>query len=196
MFRVFAAIIFGAIAVGVATSFAPDYSQAKLAAKRVFSIINRKPNTDLVYSSDVDGGIKPDSTKGDIELNNVFFSYPERSEVNVLKGLSLSVESGKTLALVGSSGSGKTTIVSLIERFYDPTAGCVALDGDNLSDLNLKWLRSQIGTVSQEPVLFNCSIAENIRYGALFREVTDEEVMEAAKSANIHSFIESLPDVS
>ena len=100
------------------------------------------------------------------------------------------------MALVGPSGCGKSTIVSLIERFYDPVTGNVTLEGTDLRDLNLSWLRRQIGIVSQEPVLFDATIAENIRYGALYRQVTDEEVIKAAKSANIHTFIESLPQVS
>ena len=99
------------------------------------------------------------------------------------------------MALVGPSGCGKTTVVSLMERFYDPLQGSLTLERVDLRDLNLKWLRSQIGMVSQEPVLFDVSIAENIRYGALSREVSDEEVIEVAKAANIHSFIESLPEV-
>ena len=128
-------------------------------------------------------------------VKDVQFSYPARPDVQVLQGLSLSLSPGKTLALVGPSGCGKSTVVSLIERFYDPSAGSLTLENFDLRDLNLHWLRSQIGIVSQEPVLFDASIAENIRYGALFREVADEEVIEAAKSANIHSFIESLPQV-
>ena len=100
------------------------------------------------------------------------------------------------MALVGPSGCGKSTIVSLVERFYDPVTGNVTLEGTDLRDLNLSWLRKQIGIVSQEPVLFDATIAENICYGALYRQVTDEEVIEAAKSANIHTFIESLPQVS
>ena len=124
------------------------------------------------------------------------FVYPTRPDVKVLKGLNLSVEAGKTLALVGPSGCGKSTVVSLIERFYDPEAGSVTLDGNSSRVLNLHWLRSQIGIVSQEPVLFNTSIADNIRYGANFREVSDKEVIDAAKAANIHSFVESLPQVS
>ena len=128
-------------------------------------------------------------------VKDVQFSYPARPDVQVLQGLSLSLSPGKTLALVGPSGCGKSTVVSLIERFYDPSAGSLTLENFDLRDLNLHWLRSQIGIVSQEPVLFDASIAENIRYGALFREVSDEEVIEAAKSANIHSFIESLPQV-
>ena len=113
----------------------------------------------------------------------------------MLQGLSVSVKPGQTLALVGPSGCGKSTSVSLVERFYDPHTGNLTMDGTDLQDLNLKWLRSKIGIVSQEPSLFDATIAENIRYGALFREVSDEEVVEAAKSANIHSFIETLPMV-
>ena len=106
------------------------------------------------------------------------------------------MKSGQTLALVGPSGSGKSTIISLIERFYDSKNGDILLDGVDINDLNISWLRSQISLVSQEPVLFDMSIADNIRYGALFKKVSDEEVIEAAKSANIHEFIKSLPQVS
>ena len=103
------------------------------------------------------------------------------------------------VALVGPSGCGKSTVVSLIERFYDPMGdgvGSIKVDGKDIRHLNVKWLRSKIGIVSQEPVLFDASIAENIRYGANDREVTDREVEEAAKNANIHNFITSLPQVS
>ena len=136
-----------------------------------------------------------EKVSGKVTVNKVGFSYPARPDVKVLQGLSVSVKPGQTLALVGPSGCGKSTVVSLIERFYDPQNGSLALDGSDLRDLNLHWMRSQIGIVSQEPVLFDDTIAENIRYGALFREVSDEEVIEAAKAANIHSFIESLPQV-
>ena len=115
--------------------------------------------------------------------------------MKVLQGLTVSVKPGQTLALVGPSGCGKSTLVSLVERFYDPKGGHVTLEGTDIKSLNLSWLRQQIGNVPQEPVLFDISIAENIRYGALYRDVSDEEVIEAAKSANIHNFIESLPMV-
>ena len=128
-------------------------------------------------------------------MRSVEFSYPARPQVKVLQGLSVSVKSGQTLALVGPSGCGKSTVVSLIERFYDPQSGDLTLDGNDLREVNIRWLRSQIGIVSQEPVLFDASIADNIRYGANFREVSDVEVIEAAKAANIHSFIESIPQV-
>ena len=128
-------------------------------------------------------------------MSDVIFHYPTRPEVKVLQGLTVSVKPGQTLALVGPSGCGKSTVVSLIERFYDPTAGALTLDGSDVRELNLRWLRSQIGIVSQEPVLFDTSVADNIRYGANFREVSDEEVIAAAKAANIHNFLESLPQV-
>ena len=126
---------------------------------------------------------------------SVYFSYPSRPDVRVLQGLSVSVAPGETLALVGSSGGGKSTLISLIERFYCPTVGLITLDGVDIICTNVKWLRSQIGYVPQEPVLFNASIASNIRYGALSREVSDEEIVKVAKSCNIHQFIESLPKV-
>ena len=99
------------------------------------------------------------------------------------------------MALVGPSGCGKSTVVSLLERFYDVNAGSVKVDNDDIRDLNIRWLRRQIGIVCQEPVLFDRSIADNIRFGANFREVSDEEIVEAAKAANIHNFIQSLPEV-
>ena len=129
-------------------------------------------------------------------MKEAHFRYPTRLGVPVLQGLNVSVKPGQTLALVGPSGCGKSTVVSLIERFYDPLSGSLTLDGTDLKDLNIRWLRSQVGIVSQEPVLFGASIADNIRYGANFREVSDEEVVEAAKAANIHTFIDSLPQVS
>ena len=192
IFRVFAAIIFAAIGVGATASFAPDYNRAKKAAKLVFSVINREPMIDNLS----DEGAKPEEINGDVAAVCVLFAYPERLSVNVLNHLELSVKPGKTLAIVGSSGSGKSTVFALLERFYDPHGGYMALDGVDVRDLSIRWLRRQIGFVAQEPDLLDGSIAENIRYGALFRDVSDEEVIEAAKSANIHSFIESLPQVS
>ena len=105
------------------------------------------------------------------------------------------MEPGKTLAFVGPSGSGKSTTLSLLEKFYKLTSGSIMLDGSEIKHLKDSWLRQQISLVSQEPVLFDMSIADNIRYGANFREVTDEEIQEAAKSANIHDFIISLSEV-
>ena len=137
-----------------------------------------------------------DPFTADVSSSSLYFSYPTRPDVKILNGLSVSVKSGQSLALVGPSGSGKSTIISLIERFYDPKSGALQLGGTDIRELNTTWLRQQISLVSQEPVLFDMSIADNIRYGAIFREVTDEEMQEAAKSANIHEFILSLPEVN
>ena len=127
-----------------------------------------------------------------ISLDSVSFNYPTRPDVNVLQDLSISVKPGQTIALVGPSGCGKSTVVSLIERFYDPLNGGVLLDDVDIRELNISWLRTQLGIVSQEPILFDTSISDNIRYGANHR---DEEIIDSAKAANIHDFIQSLPQV-
>ena len=129
-------------------------------------------------------------------MQKVEFTYPARPGATVLQSFSISVVPGHTLALVGPSGSGKSSAISLIERFYDPTAGSILFDGTDIRELNIFWYRHQIGLVSQEPVLFNISIGNNIRYGANFRDVSDEEVIKAPKCANIDEFIQSLPQVS
>ena len=134
-------------------------------------------------------------TLGALDIQSANFTYPARPGVHILNTLNINIKPGQTLALVGPSGSGKSTVISLAERFYDSNSGCIKLDGVDLRDLNISWLRRQISLVSQEPVLFDMSIEDNIRYGALFREVSDEEVIEAAKSANIHDFIQTLPQV-
>ena len=111
----------------------------------------------------------------------------------ILNGLTLDVNVGQTVALVGSSGCGKSTTVQLIQRFYDTAAGCVLIDGVDIRDLNVEWLRQQIGVVSQEPSLFDCTIGENISYGK--EGVTSQEIEQAAINANAHSFIMKLPMV-
>ena len=130
---------------------------------------------------------------GNIEFKNVEFEYPARENVQVLSDLSLSIKSGQTIALVGSSGCGKSTCVQLMQRFYDPLNGSISLDGINLRDLNLKWLRTQIGVVNQEPILFAASIADNIKMGS--NGLTQDEIEMAAKKANAHDFIMTLPNV-
>lgn len=114
----------------------------------------------------------------------------------VLRGIDLSVMEGKTVALVGPSGCGKSTIIQLIERFYDPLSGTVEVDKQDIRSMPLSNLRQNLSLVSQEPNLFNRTIRENIAYGNNDAQVTDAEVQEAAKSANIHNFITSLPLVS
>ncbi|XP_022444089.1 phosphatidylcholine translocator ABCB4 isoform X5 [Delphinapterus leucas] len=186
---VFSAIVLGAVALGHASSFAPDYAKAKLSAAHLFSLFERQPLID----SHSEEGLRPDKFEGNVTLNEVVFNYPTRPNVPVLQGLSLEVKKGQTLALVGSSGCGKSTVVQLLERFYDPLAGTVLLDGQEAKKLNIQWLRAQLGIVSQEPILFDCSIADNIAYGDNSRSVKMPEIVSAAKAANIHPFIETLP---
>ncbi|XP_025923473.1 multidrug resistance protein 1-like [Apteryx rowi] len=190
VFLVFSAVVFGAMALGQSSSFAPDYAKAKISAAHLFMLFETVPSIDS-YSEE---GLKPERFGGNIAIKDVMFNYPNRPEVKVLQGLNLKVEKGQTLALVGSSGCGKSTVVQLLERFYDPLDGEMLFDDKNAKTLNIQWLRSQIGIVSQEPVLFDCTIAENIAYGDNSREVPHEEIVSAAKKANIHSFIESLPN--
>ncbi|KAL6034361.1 hypothetical protein STEG23_030529, partial [Scotinomys teguina] len=187
---VFSAIVFGAMAVGQVSSFAPDYAKAKVSASHIIMIIEKVPEIDS-YSTE---GLKPNTLEGNVKFNEVKFNYPTRPDIPVLQGLSLEVKKGQTLALVGSSGCGKSTVVQLLERFYDPMAGTVFLDGKEVKQLNVQWLRAHLGIVSQEPILFDCSIAENIAYGDNSRVVSQDEIVKAAKEANIHQFIDSLPN--
>ncbi|XP_068791162.1 ATP-binding cassette sub-family B member 5 isoform X2 [Struthio camelus] len=190
VFIVFSSVIFAAMNVGQSASLAPDYGKAKISAQRIFQLLDRKPLIDS-YSEE---GEKLTNFEGNIEFRNIHFVYPSRPEVQVLQGLSVKVNKGQTLALVGSSGCGKSTSIQLLERFYDPVEGQVFADGFDTKTLHLQWLRSRLGLVSQEPILFDCSIAENIQYGDNSRAVSQEEIEEAAKAANIHTFIEKLPE--
>jgi len=190
VFKVVTAILFGALAVAQNSSFAPDFAEAQTAAHRILKLIDDVPSIDA-YSED---GHKPSHCTGEIELQDTRFSYPTRQETQVLNELSAKVKQGQTLALVGQSGCGKSTTVQLIERFYDVTGGKVMIDGTDVRELNLQWLRQQIGLVSQEPVLFDLSIEDNIKYGDASREPTHDEVVKAASDANAHDFISKLPD--
>lgn len=133
---------------------------------------------------------------GMIQFSKVEFQYPTRPEVQVLKGLNLIVKPGQMVALVGQSGCGKSTCIQLLQRLYDPLSGNVTLDRRDISSVSLATLRSQLGVVGQEPVLFDRTIAENIAYGDNYRQVPMDEIIEAAKRSNIHSFVSSLPLVS
>ncbi|KAL5516992.1 hypothetical protein EMCRGX_G002456 [Ephydatia muelleri] len=180
---VFLALVFGAMAAGQAGAFAPNCAKARLSANRIFALLDCVPTTS-VY----------DKLNAAITIENVTFQYPSRPEVQVLNGLNVSLNPGQTLALVGPSGCGKSTVVSLLERFYEPKSGCLKPDQQDIRDLNIQWLRQNIGLVSQEPILFNTSIAENIRYGANFREVSDDEMIAAAQAVHIHNFIKTLSE--
>uniref|UniRef100_A0A4X2KL84 Mitochondrial potassium channel ATP-binding subunit n=1 Tax=Vombatus ursinus TaxID=29139 RepID=A0A4X2KL84_VOMUR len=159
------------------------------AGARVFEYMSLTPDIPLV------GGchIPQTELQGTVSFQNVSFSYPCRPGFTVLKNFSLTLPPGKIVALVGQSGGGKSTVASLLERFYDPTEGTVYLDGQDLRSLDPSWLRGQvIGFISQEPVLFGTTIMENIRLGKL--DASDEEVYAAAQAANAHNFICSFPE--
>ncbi|NXU10625.1 ABCBB protein, partial [Pardalotus punctatus] len=190
VFRVISAIVTSGTALGKASSYTPNYAKAKTSAARFFQLVDRLPQIS-VYS---EKGEKWDDFKGSIEFLNCKFRYPSRPDIQVLKGLSISVKPGQTLAFVGSSGCGKSTSVQLLERFYDPEKGSVLIDGHDSKNINVQFLRSKIGIVSQEPVLFDCSIADNIKYGSNTKEVTMEKVIEAAQKAQLHDFVMSLPN--
>ncbi|XP_047226189.1 bile salt export pump isoform X2 [Girardinichthys multiradiatus] len=190
VFRVISAIVISGTALGRASSFTPDYAKAKIAAAQFFKLLDRVPKISISHTD----GQKWEMFKGEIEFRNCKFTYPTRPDIQVLSGLVVSVKPGQTLAFVGSSGCGKSTSVQLLERFYDPDEGQVLIDGHQSRAVNVPFLRSQIGIVSQEPILFDCSIAENIQYGDNTRVVDMEEVVEAAKKAHLHDFVMSLPD--
>ncbi|XP_054064456.1 bile salt export pump isoform X1 [Rissa tridactyla] len=190
VFRVISAVVTSGTALGRASSYTPNYAKAKTSAARFFQLVDRLPKIS-VYS---EKGEKWDDFKGSVEFLNCKFTYPSRPDIQVLKGLTVAVKPGQTLAFVGSSGCGKSTSVQLLERFYDPEAGSVLIDGHNTTKINVQFLRSKIGIVSQEPVLFDCSIAENIKYGSNTKEATMEKVIEAAQKAQLHDFVMSLPD--
>ncbi|NXC34955.1 ABCBB protein, partial [Campylorhamphus procurvoides] len=190
VFRVISAIVTSGTALGKASSYTPNYAKAKTSAARFFQLIDRIPKIS-VYS---EKGEKWEDFKGSVEFLNCKFTYPSRPDIQVLKGLSIAVKPGQTLAFVGSSGCGKSTSVQLLERFYDPEEGSVLIDGHNSKNVNVQFLRSKIGIVSQEPVLFDCSIADNIKYGSDTKEATMEKVIEAAQKAQLHDFVMSLPN--
>ncbi|KAG2428637.1 hypothetical protein HXX76_011344 [Chlamydomonas incerta] len=188
--KAYMAITFAAIGMAQATRTFPDLGNARSAVQRIFPIIDRKP----VIDSSTEDGKQPDTSAicGEIEFRDVRFAYPSRISVVIFNQFNLNVPAGKTVALVGESGSGKSTVVGLIERFYDPLGGSVLLDGVDVRDYNLKYLRAQIGLVSQEPLLFNGTIADNIRIGK--QDATQEELQAAAEAANARTFIEALPE--
>lgn len=185
---VFFSVLMGAMNVGQATPYVEAFSMAKAAASTIFSVIDRQPAIDSLSEE----GLRPEDTGRDIIFKDVHFNYPARPEVKVLRGLSLTIKKGETVALVGPSGCGKSTCIQLVQRFYDPEPqGSVQLGGHDIRDLNVGWLRERIGVVGQEPVLFGCTIAENIRYGR--DNVTDDEIEKACREANAYDYIVKLP---
>ncbi|KAL3844648.1 hypothetical protein ACJIZ3_002051 [Penstemon smallii] len=184
---IFSAIV-GGMSLGQSFSNLGAFSKGKAAGYKLMEIIKQKPT---IVQDTLDGKCLTD-VNGNIEFKNVTFSYPSRPDVTIFRDFSIFFPAGKTVAVVGGSGSGKSTVVSLIERFYDPNQGEILLDSVDIKTLQLKWLRNQIGLVNQEPALFATTILENILYGK--PDATMVEVEAAASAANAHSFITLLPN--
>ncbi|TKW16228.1 hypothetical protein SEVIR_5G286300v4 [Setaria viridis] len=182
------AVMVGALSLGHATPCIAAFAAGQSAAYRLFTTIKRKPEIDPDDAS----GKELEDIRGDVELKDVYFSYPARPEQLIFDGFSLHVPNGTTMAIVGESGSGKSTVISLVERFYDPQAGEVLVDGINIKSLRLGWIRGKIGLVSQEPLLFMASVKDNIRYGK--EDATIEEIKRAAELANAANFIDKFPN--
>ena len=205
---VFFSVIMGSIALGQVAPPLSAVFTAKAAAYPIYQVIDRSPVIDGLSKE----GLEPEEAHGDIEISDLVFSYPTRPDIRVCKGYSLSIKKGENVALCGMSGAGKSTIVNLLLRFYDPESGSITFDGIDVRNLNIKWLRNQIGYVAQEPFLFAGSIASNIASGLDMSMLQDEfesgvlrrfdrlssslqdKISSAAKLANAHEFITSFPD--
>jgi len=186
---------------GIANTYS-DIMRGVGAAERVFELLERDPKV-----KNPPNPITLETVEGSIEFSNVSFHYPTRDDVVIFDSLNLSIPPGKVVALVGSSGSGKSTVLSLLARFYDPISGEIMIDGHDIRTFDVNWLRQQIGFVSQEPTLFSGTIRENIAYGFDLSRFSDpeelkayldtpeikEQIEAAAKQANAHNFISSFP---
>ncbi|XP_041011366.1 putative multidrug resistance protein [Juglans microcarpa x Juglans regia] len=189
LFQAFFILISTGKNIADAGSMTSDIAKGSNAIRSVFAIIDRRSEIEPKSSTGI--SVKK-YIKGHIELKKVYFSYPSRPNQIIFKGLSLKIEAGKAMALVGQSGSGKSTIIGLIERFYDPLRGSIFIDECDIKSYNLRKLRSHIALVSQEPILFAGTICENIVYGK--EDASESEVRKAAILANAHEFISSMKD--
>jgi ABC-type methionine transport system ATPase subunit len=171
--------------IGNALPLYLSIAEALGVAKIVYPIIDRKSNNDV-------DGITLDELNGTIEFSHVTFAYPSRPDVPVLSSLSFHIKPGQTIGLVGPSGGGKSSILQLIQKLYTHNEGLITIDGVDINELSVAWLREKIGVVSQDPILFNTTIGENIAYGK--EGATHEEIVRAAKAANAYNFISLLPN--
>jgi ABC-type multidrug transport system fused ATPase/permease subunit len=186
---VFLSLLIGAFELGASAPIFTAITEAQGAAYNIFAIVDRDPAMD---SRPEAPGAKLDQLRGHIEFRNVAFTYPSRKELPIFNDFNLEIKPGQTVALVGPSGSGKSSVVSLIERFYDLDSGMVLIDGVPLTDLNLHWWRTQVGIVTQEPTLFSATVMENILCAN--ENATEEDVIQACKDAYIYDVISNLPD--
>ncbi|KAI6194824.1 Multidrug resistance protein pgp-3 [Aphelenchoides besseyi] len=187
VFQVIESLNMSAFSIVLISAFIPEFIKARISANLVFRLLAQHPQID---SGEEKGGRQPEIT-GAIEFDNICFAYPLNPTISVLRNFSIDVPANSTLALIGLSGSGKSTTIQLVQRLYDVVNGSIRFDGIDLRELDLRYLRTKIGVIGQNPTLFNLSIGENIAYGS--DDVTDAQIVEAAKLANIHNFVQSLP---
>ncbi|KAK1406623.1 hypothetical protein QVD17_42091 [Tagetes erecta] len=184
----FMVLIITALSIAETLALAPDIVKGTQALGSVFDILNRKS----AINPDNPDSFSVNRIKGDVEFRDVSFAYPSRPDIYVLNDLNLKIIAGNSMAIVGSSGSGKSTVIGLISRFYDPNVGSIFIDDFDVKKLNLKSLRRRIGLVQQEPSLFSTTIYDNIKYGN--EEASEIEIINAAKLANAHEFISRMPN--
>uniref|UniRef100_A0A158PBN0 ABC transporter, ATP-binding protein n=1 Tax=Angiostrongylus cantonensis TaxID=6313 RepID=A0A158PBN0_ANGCA len=187
VFQVIEALNMASMSMMTAASYFPEYIRARISAGIMFTMMRQRPNVDNMSHQ----GETPE-IKGDIALRNVYFAYPTRQRALVLQGMNVTARRGQTVALVGASGCGKSTVIQLIERYYDALCGRVTIDGYDVRDLSIRHIRDHIALVGQEPTLFNMTIRENIMYG--MGKCSQEEIEHAARMANIHDFVTGLPE--
>ncbi|KAJ5344598.1 multidrug resistance protein 1 2 3 (p glycoprotein 1 2 3) [Penicillium brevicompactum] len=197
IFVVIMSVIIAATQLTMLTPYMIDFTRSATAASALFNLMERKSEIDSYGTT----GCQLSEIVGDIELTDVTFAYPTRPEVNVLDKFSMRAQAGKVTALVGQSGCGKSTIVGLLERWYNPASGTIKLDGHPLEELNLSWLRKNVRLVQQEPVLFQGTVFDNIKQGLVGtkwehaqRDQQLERVQDAATMAFAHDFIVNLPN--
>jgi ATP-binding cassette subfamily B (MDR/TAP) protein 1 len=185
---IFFAVMMGLASMGSIGPCLEGFANAKQACGKAMSVIDRQSK----ISTEEDKGLKLDKITGKITFDKVEFSYPTNQEKLILKGVNFTIEANQKTALVGESGCGKTTSMQLIERFYDTLSGSIKLDGVDIKDLNIKWMRENIGYVGQEPALFATSIKENMLFAK--EDATEEQIWAALKKANAFDFVQNLPD--
>ncbi|CAN4104073.1 unnamed protein product [Withania somnifera] len=190
LFQAFLALLFTAHTIAEAGSMRKDISRGSNAVGSVFAILDRNTEINPDHSSAIDA--TRTQIRGRVELKRVFFAYPSRPDQLIFRGLSLKISAGTTVALVGQSGCGKSTVIGLIERFYDPDKGSVYIDERDIKDYNLRSLRKYIALFSQEPTLFAGTIYENIAY--VKENASESEIIKAAVLANAHEFISGMSD--
>ncbi|KAJ2572927.1 hypothetical protein GGH95_004084, partial [Coemansia sp. RSA 1836] len=182
------AAVFSSMAIGMLAQFSPMLSKGAVASRGIYATLNRQSLIDNLDPS----GSSPEKFSGNVEFKDVKFSYPLRPDTKILKGISFDALQGKSVALVGASGSGKSTSILLAQRLYDASSGSVNVEGISVRDWSVTSLRDHMAIVGQEPILFNYTIGENIAYGK--PGATQHEIEEAAREANIYNFVRNLPD--